>query len=280
MNDEVIVTENFIDLEKVLAGKGVRVPKFVLCLLNRLLHVKELNAGIYKHRDKTGADFAKAILEEEINVSVETEHLERIPDTGNPIVVGNHPLGGPDGMALISAVGEKRKDIKFPVNDFLMYLPGLRMVFVPIDKVKGGGKKSLELSKAFAEDNIMLYFPAGLCSRRRRGKIRDMEWKPTVVKRAVENKRDIIPVFIEARNRRRFYSIANWRKRLGIKFNYEMALLPGEMFAQRGKRMRIVVGMPIPWQTFDDRHTAKEWAQLLREHVYSLASDSGKEFKG
>ena len=71
---------------------------------------------------------------------------------------------------------------------------------------------------------------------------------------------------------------ARWRERLGIKFNFEMALLPAEMFAQRGKSLRLVVGKPIPHSTFDSRHTAKEWAQLVQDYCYTLKDNPQAEF--
>ena len=272
MDTEPVITENFIDLEKILAAKGIKTSKWIVRFLNRLLHVRDLNAGIYNNRDKKGVDFAQAILDD-LQVTVHMEHPERIPSDGNPIIVANHPLGGPDGMALIAAVGARRRDIKFPVNDFLMHLPGLRSVFVPIDKVHGNRNTAAGINEAFAGDNVLLYFPAGLCSRRIQGKITDLDWKPTVVKKALQHHRDIIPVYIEARNRRRFYTIANLRKRLGVKFNFEMALLPGEMFAQRGKTMRMVVGNPIPWQVFDDSRPASLYARALHDFIYLLGAD-------
>ncbi len=271
------ITKKYIDLQKVLEAKGVKTSKFVLRLLNRLLHVDELNEGIYKNRDKEGVDFARAILDD-LDIKVLLEHSERIPSNGSPIVIANHPLGGPDGMALIGAVGEVRRDILFPVNDFLMHLPNLRSVFVPIDKVHGNRATAAGLEAAFGGSNTLLYFPAGLCSRRIKGRIVDLEWKPTVVKKAVEHHRDIVPVYIEARNRRWFYTIANLRKRLGIKFNFEMALLPGEMFAQRGKTFRMVVGRPIPYQTFANDVPAREWAVRLHDYVYSLADNPDGSF--
>lgn len=272
MENNETISEHYIDIEKVLASKGVKTPKIVLRFMNRLLHVDQLNEGIYKHRDKFGVDFAKAILDF-INVNVVVEHSERIPQEGSPIIVANHPLGGPDGMALIAAVGESRKDILFPVNDFLMYLPGLRPIFVPIDKVHGNRGTAAGLNAAFAGENTLLYFPAGMCSRRIKGKITDLEWKPTVVKKALQHHRDIVPVYIDAKNRRRFYTIANIRKLLGIKFNFEMALLPGEMFAQHGKTIRMVVGEPIPWQTFDDGRSAGEWAKILHDKVANMKNE-------
>lgn len=264
------VTENFIDLEKILAAKGVKVAPLVIGMLNRLLHVKDLNEGIYKYRDRFGVDFAQAIIEERLKVTTHIVGHENIPLKGKPIIAGNHPLGGPDGLALINAVGRYRRDVKFPVNDFLMHLPGLQEIFIPVDKVHRNNKSVTALEEAFAQENVMLYFPSGMCSRKLREGIRDLEWKPTFVKKAVQYQRDIIPFYFDAMNRKRFYSLANLRKKLGIKFNFEMALLPAEMFAQEGNTMRLTLGRPIPWQTFDNRHSAKEWAALLREHTYML----------
>ena len=88
----------------------------------------------------------------------------------------------------------------------------------------------------------------------------------------------MVPLFFDARNRKRFYNLARLRERLGVKFNFEMALLPGEMFAQRGKTMRFTFGKPIPYTTFDDRHSAKEWAQMVKDHCYRLKDNPDAEF--
>ena len=258
-----------IDIAKVLTAKGIKPRRWIVRLLNRILHVDEINEALALNDDKEGSDFAQGIIDY-LQITVELRNAERIPKDGNPIIIAHHPLGGPDGLALIAAVGKVRKDILFPVNDFLMYVKRLESVFVPIDKVHGNRNTSEGINAAFAGQNMLLYFPAGLCSRRIKGKIMDLEWKSTVVKKAIQHHRDLIPVYIEAKNRRRFYTIANLRKRLGIKFNFEMALLPGEMFAQRGKTFRMTVGEPIPWQTFDDGTPARVWAQRLHDHIYQI----------
>lgn len=272
------IGENFIDIKKVLEGKGVKLPKWAVALMNRLLHIEEINAVIYRHRDKFGIAFAQAFVREDLQLRTTLVGKENIPLDGCPILAGNHPLGGPDGVTLISEVGQYRSDIKFPVNDFLMYLPGLKEVFVPIDKVHRNTANVDALEAAFAGQNALLYYPAGICSRKQHGVIRDLEWKPTFIKKAIRYQRDVVPVYFDARNRKRFYAIAALRKRLGIKFNFEMALLPSELFAQKGKNLRIVIGKPIPYSTFDNRHTAKEWAAMVKEHVYSLATNPNATF--
>ena len=273
------IGRKYIDLKRIMAAKGVKTGPLTRALLGRILHVKELNEGIYEHRNEFGLDFVEAFFHGDLGIEVEVVHGERLPKDGCPMVVGNHPLGGPDGLALIWAVGQVRNDIVFPVNDFLMHLPGMRPLFVPIDKVNRN--KNVEaLESAFGGENVLLYFPAGMCSRMGKdGEIKDLDWKGTFVKKAVKYERDVVPVYFDARNRKRFYRLANLRKRLGVKFNFEMALLPGEMFAQKGKKMRLVVGERIGWQEFDKSRTAVEWATAVKDYVYRLKDDPEAKFK-
>lgn len=276
------ITERHVDVAKILGAKGVTLPRIVLRWVERLLHVDEINETIYKDRHLFGLDFVYAFTEGKepwnLGMTIEARGQEHIPAEGSPMIVGNHPLGGPDGLALMGAVGKVRQDLQFPVTDFLLYLPGLKELFVPIDKVNKNHAIE-ELEKAFAGPNTLMYYPSGAASRRQKGEIKDLEWKPTFIKKAVKYQRDIVPVYTDARNRNVFYTVANLRKRLGIKFSYEMAMLPAEMFAQRGKRIGITFGHPIPWQTFDKRHSAAEWAALLREHVYKLKENPETEFE-
>ena len=100
-----VISENYIDVHKVLGAKGVKLPRFVEKLVGRLLHVKDLNRGIYMNRDKFGLDFVYAFTEgkEDYNLGMKVSYtgLENVPQEGCPMVVGNHPLGGPDGLALM-----------------------------------------------------------------------------------------------------------------------------------------------------------------------------------
>ena len=281
--EHIEITPNFIDLDKVIAAKSPslqkKMPRFLMRWLNKLLHVDEINYYLYLYRDKFGPDFTEAILTEALSVKIEVVNPQNIPQGVHPLLVGNHPLGGVDGMALINEIGKVRRDILFPVNDFLLYLPGLRSNFIPINIVGRNSSNLNALEEAFADNNALLYFPAGLCSRKQKGEIKDLEWKKTFIKKAVQYHRDITPVYVDAKNTNRFYRIANWRKKLGIKFNIEMALLPDEMFRQRGKTIRLVFGKPISYTMFDSRYTDKQWAAMVREHVYRLDKNPDLEFK-
>jgi putative hemolysin len=104
-----------------------------------------------------------------------------------------------------------------------------------------------------------------------KGKIVDLEWKKNFITKAVQYKRDVVPVYFEGRNSNFFYALANVRKFLRIKFNIEMMYLPDEMFKQRGKHFTLKIGKPIPWETFDKTKSQAEWAEWVKQVVYKMS---------
>ena len=122
----------------------------------------------------------------------------------------------------------------------------------------------------FHSDSHIIMFPAGICSRRQKGVIKDLPWKKTFVTKSVETHRDVVPVHFDGRNSNFFYNLANACKFLGIKFNIAMLYLADEMFKNRHKTFKVTIGKPIPWQTFDKSRSSVEWADYVRELVYKL----------
>jgi len=66
-----------------------------------------------------------------------------------------------------------------------------------------------------------------------------------------------------------FYFIYVGRKLLRIKTNLELVLLPHEIFNKKNKTLKVKIGKPITYQTFDRSKTHFEWAQLVKEQVYN-----------
>ena len=200
------------------------------------------------------------------------ENESNIPTEGRYIFASNHPLGGLDGICLSAIIGKRfNGNIRYLVNDLLLYLTNLRSIFVPINKHGAQGKYNARLiEESYASDNQIITFPAGLCSRKQHGKVEDIEWKKSFIQKAVEYQRDVVPVFFDGKNSNFFYRIARLRKALGIRMNYEMIYLPDEMFKSKHKTFHIYFGRPIPWQTFTDGRKPVEWAQEVKELVYNL----------
>jgi len=155
--------------------------------------------------------------------------------------------------------------------NLLLNLPGLKPVSIGINKT---GKQSRDFPRmveaGFKSDNHILMFPAGLNSRKINGKIHDLEWKKTFIAKSVEYQRDVVPIFFGGRNSDRFYRIARFSDKYVKKVNIAMLFLVDEMYRNVGKTFRVVIGKPIPWQTFDKSRTSMEWAQYVEDMVYEL----------
>lgn len=270
---EVIQDQKFIDIEKVIASKNEKLlkwlPGFVIRYLKRIIHQDLLNDFLYRNRELQGLDFVKVILDE-FGVEVTWEGKEHIIKDERLIIAANHPLGGLDGIALMHVAGQIRKDILFPVNDLLMNLPNLRELFIPINKHGSNMENARIIDQTFESDVMILYFPAGLVSRRQKAGIKDLEWKKTFIRKARAYKRNIIPTFINGRNSNWFYGLANFRKKIGIGANLEMLYLVDEMVKQKGKKIHIKFGEPIDYHIFDRSKKDIEWASDVKDVVYQL----------
>lgn len=271
----------YLDIEKVLADKSPTLkkllPRFVTNYIKKIVHQDKLNYFMEKHSHKVGIEFIDGILSE-MNTKLELAGLENIPKTGKAVVASNHPLGGLDGMALMLAVSNVRGDILFPVNDILMNIENLRPLFTPINKHGGKSKNIKVVDDTFASEKIVCYFPFGLVSRKKRGRIQDLFWRPTFLTKAIKYERDIIPTHIDGRNSDFFYNLSNFRKSIGIKANLEMFFLVNELFKQENKTLKVTFGPPISYTIFDDRFTKREWAELIRAYSYKLGEGFNEPF--
>lgn len=282
-------TPELLNVEKIFAAKNPRLhrmlPKWIFRLIRKIIHEDELNRMNGLHWRKEGLEFVDGILGElgvKVEFAVASPEGESVNDPAalahllkpgrKYLLASNHPLGGLDGMALLQAAGKARRDVVFPVNDLLLFIPSLRTVFIPINKHGKNTENVEQINDTFTSEKIILYFPAGLVSRKDdSGKVEDLEWKKTFISKAVQSHRDILPVYISGANSNTFYNLARWRKRLGIKANIEMMLLPHEMIRQRGQTIRILFGDPVPWETFDKTRSTRDWAAFMKEKSYALA---------
>lgn len=278
----VNITPNFISLERIIAAKNPKllriIPKFLLNRFKKFICLDRINEIIYKYRDYFGVDFATILLKE-LKINVEVVNEENLPLSGRPLVVANHPLGSIDGVTLISLLGKQRKDVLFPVNDILCNLPGLRSVFVPINKYGRNTQNHNALNDAFVGQSAMCFFPAGTESKIIDGRLQDFKWKKSFIKKAQQFSRDIYPAYIEGSNSKAFYRLYKIRHFFGIKFDLEMIMLPREMFKQEGKTIKITFGKPISYSKLDNSYNALQWADKIRTYVYRLSQDPSQEFQ-
>ena len=271
------------DIRTVLKQKApnAHVPGFLIRYLERIAHIKQMNAFLRKYPDVKNYDFIRLVLDEELGCSASIDGIENIPTDGKPhIFASNHPLGGLDGMIIAQMIHESRssrgdsRPLKVIVNDLLMFMEPLAGLWAPVNKVGRLTKEQAQQQHALWESETdVLTFPAGICSRLQRidGKwqIQDFEWQKNFIQRAREYQRDIVPIYFEGRNSKFFYTLAYIRKLLHIKLNIEMLYLVDEMYGAHGKHFKVHVLPPISYTSLDTSKSPKEWAEYIKQIVYN-----------
>lgn len=275
MDDKTIFT---VDVEQILrekaGAKARRVPRFVLSWLKKIVHQDEVNQFLEQSSHLSGVEWLEACVEY-LDMKLDVSGRENLPasdDGRHYTFVSNHPLGGIDGVALGAILGRHYDGhIRYLVNDLLMNLRGLAPLCIPINKTGSQNRDFPAMVEAgFKGDNHIIMFPAGLCSRRTNGVVRDIPWRKTFVVKSVETQRDVVPIHFGGQNSNFFYTLANFCKRTGIKFNVAMLFLVDEMYKNTHKRFSVKIGKPIPWQTFDKSRTPAQWAAWVQKKVYEL----------
>lgn len=262
------------DVEAIIKKKSPRLlkflPGFIVRYLKRVIHQDDLNGMLRRIGHLHGVDFVDASLAD-MGISYTVYGIENLNPDGRYIFSSNHPLGGLDGLIFMSEMRKHYPDIRFVVNDLLLNVEQLRELFIPVNKLGGQNTSYAKaIEETYASSSQVLYFPAGLCSRKVKGEILDLEWKKNFIAKAVKHQRDVVPVFFSGRNSNFFYNLANFRKVLGLKANIEMLYLVDEMFKQKGKKLSLIIGKPIPYQTFTKEKSFQQWAHWVRDMVYEL----------
>ncbi len=263
-----------IDIGAILADKAPKlarwVPRSLVNWVRRTVHEQEINYILEHYWTLPPQEFIHACFRE-WGITYSIEGLEKLPDQGRYLFVSNHPFGGMDGMMLADKLIDRFGDARVMVNDLLMNVEPLQPLWLPINK--HGSQNSAyarRIEEEFFGDLPILTFPAGLCSRRENGVIADPEWKINFLKKAYSTQRQIVPVFVEGRLSNFFYRLSSLRKKLGVKFNIEMMWLPDEMFSQKGRHFRIVVGDPIPVAELQSVGSLREQVEYIRKKAYLL----------
>lgn len=267
----------FINVENILKTKAPslykKMPRFLVRYFTKVLHQDEVNSDLQKISDLVGVPKFHKHLEIN-NIQIDYHGKENVPSDGRFIFVSNHPFGGPDGIMIVSAVGKMFPKTKLMVNDLLMYLPDIEDVFIPINRFGRNKHEYVDtLEKSMNSDYQIIIFPAGLVSRKIKGKIVDLEWKKSFVSYAKRYQRDIIPVFISGQNSNFFYNLANWRKRLGVKVNIEQLYLVDELYKHKNESVSMYFGKPIKYTDLTKDKTDAEWAEKIKQIAYSLKNN-------
>ena len=250
-----------------------RIPGFVIKWIEKIIRQEKLNQILTKYSAYEGLEFLPKIIEE-FNINIEVDGIKNLPESGRCFFLSNHPFGIIDGLVLTTIVSNKYHVLKSIGNEVFMYVPHLKPLIAAVNVFGRNSREYISaLESIYNSDVPITHFPAGLVSRRYKNKIQDGQWQKSFITKAISFKRDVVPIYFYGRNSNLFHIINVVRRVLGIKTNFELILLPHEMFRKKNKTIKVKIGKPISYQIFDKTYSHWDWADRVRRHVYDLRNN-------
>lgn len=269
-----------VDIGKVVAAKFKRpLPSFAKRFLEKWICQDEINYVLSNYGHLEGIEFAEKLIEY-FSLDLAFKGEEKLPSEPRQLFICNHPLGALDGICLTAMIARHyHTEIRYIVNDMLLYLKPFHKIFVPVNTLGSQSRESvLKLNEALDGPYPVITFPAGICSRLIDGEVRDLPWKHSFIRQAIRHERNIVPLYFDGFNSKRFYRTELWRKRLGIGFNIGTTMLPQEMFKSKGKHYTVLVGDPISYESLKARGEKPDALTAeIRARVYSLPAEYKSE---
>lgn len=236
-----------------------------------IVHEDTINNFLHENSHLVGFEFVDAVLESlNVNYIVNDNELENIPVSGRVVIIANHPLGSIDGFILLKLIGKIRQDVKIVATDILTDFKSMEPLSITVDNFKNKQTKNSinNIYDALNSEKAIIIFPAGEVSRMTPIGVRDGKWKKGFLKFAKRTMSPILPIFIDAKNSKTFYSVSTLNKKIST------LLLSHEMFKQRDNTINIKIGGLIPATNLEQQWLNKESVlKLYKEQVYSLKND-------
>ena len=264
-----------IDIQKEIEKKFPKIKekenilkKSLLKIAKKIVHEDSINQFLSQNSHLKGFDFVDAVLDYfDFDYTVSSNDLQNIPSTGKVIIIANHPLGGLDALCLLKLVGQIRKDVKILANDFLVGFEALHSLMIPLDNFKDRqSKESIKkIYEALKNEEAIIIFPAGEVSRATPKGVKDEAWNKGFLNFAKNSNSAILPIFLDAKNSKTFYTISLINK------TFSTLLLSNEMFNKKSKNINIKIGQIIPSENITPKGLNKDFlVNLYKKHLYAL----------
>lgn len=264
-----------IDIQKEIEKKFPKIKekenvlkKSLLKIAKKIVHEDSINQFLSQNSHLKGFDFVDAVLDYfDFDYTISSNDLQNIPSTGKVIIIANHPLGGLDALCLLKLIGQIRKDVKILANDFLVGFEALHSLMIPLDNFKDRqSKESIKkIYEALKNEEAIIIFPAGEVSRATPKGVKDPAWNKGFLNFAKNSNSAILPIFLDAKNSKTFYTISLINK------TFSTLLLSNEMFNKKSKNINIKIGQIIPSENITPKGLNKDFlVKLYKKHLYSL----------
>ncbi|MAC83669.1 MAG: GNAT family N-acetyltransferase [Arcobacter sp.] len=264
-----------IDVQKEIEKKFPNInkkqsflKKSLFKIAKKIVHEDSINKFLNQNSHLKGFEFVDSVLDYfDFDYTVSSTDLENIPSSGKVVIIANHPLGGLDALCLLRLISQVRSDVKIVANDFLVSFEALNNLLIPIDnyKIRQSKKDIKKIYEALNNEEAVIIFPAGEVSRATSKGIKDPSWNKGFLNFAQNSNSPILPIFLDAKNSKTFYTISVINK------TFSTLLLSNEMFKKKSKRINIKIGKIIPNENISPKGLDKKHLlTLYKKHLYAL----------
>ena len=264
-----------IDVQKEIEKKFPNInkkqsflKKSLFKIAKKIVHEDSINKFLNQNSHLKGFEFVDSVLDYfDFDYTVSSTDLENIPSSGKVVIIANHPLGGLDALCLLRLISQVRSDVKIVANDFLVSFEALNNLLIPIDnyKIRQSKKDIKKIYEALNNEEAVIIFPAGEVSRATSKGIKDPSWNKGFLNFAQNSNSPILPIFLDAKNSKTFYTISVINK------TFSTLLLSNEMFKKKSKRINIKIGKIIPNENIAPKGLDKKHLlTLYKKHLYAL----------
>ncbi len=272
-----------IDIQKEIIKKFPNIQKRSNLIKNsifktakKLIHEDNINIFLEQNKGLENFDFIDAVLDYfNFDFSYSNNDIINIPSTGKVVIIANHPLGALDALCLLKLVSLVRKDVKIIANDFLAGFEPLENLFIKIDNYSSRQNKEniQKVYDSLNNEEAVIIFPAGEVSRATPKGIMDGKWHKGFLKFAKRTKSPILPVLVQGKNSKTFYTLSILNK------TFSTLLLSDEMFKKKDKQIALKIGQIIPAEnTIPSGLDENYIVNLYKKHLYSLKRGKKKFF--
>ncbi len=251
-----------------LSNRAPMLQKSLFKIAQKLVHEDQVNAFLKENGHLKGFDFLEAVLDYfKFDFSYSSRDIENIPSHGRVVIISNHPLGALDALCLLKLVGSVRKDVKIVANDFLAGIDALDSLFIKVDnfQTKQAKENIKNIYAALDREEAVIIFPAGEVSRVSPTGVKDGKWQKGFLKFAQKSKSPILPILVDAKNSKTFYTVSVLNK------TFSTILLSDEMFKKKDKNIAIKIGKLIPHENITKTTSTKiDIVNQYKKHLYGL----------